>query len=346
MTFDNLTDVEFEEFCYDLLSEMGLQKVDWRKGTGKKTSSADSGRDIECEYCRYDAMLQCSITEKWFVECKHYKSGVPFEKISGAFSWAEAENPDRLIIFASNFLSNSCKDAIKDYIEKRKPNFKVEIWERPFIEKKSSAYPHILSKYNIECRDNFLDSLNPIHIKYMKQTPFNAKKQLFEALAKISPADLIKISGLCLIAYGSISDDFVSFRSIECVNVIKDKINNISKCTSEQFAVQSFVYTALYMLMPHIDITEIDSIILGNEELIQKSIKNKDRIIEKLKQREPDMDTSFFTEEQIIDVMYSKPDDIKNSITDTINLYNSFCDNVLTYLLEHDYSEIIENEEA
>lgn len=346
MTFDNLTDVEFEEFCYDLLNEMGLQKVDWRKGTGKKTSSADSGRDIECEYCRYDAMLQRNITEKWFVECKHYKSGVPFEKLSGAFSWAEAENPDRLIIFVSNFLSNSCKDAIKCYIDKRKPNFKVEIWERLFLEKKANAYPPLLSKHKIEGRDNFLDCLNPIHVKYMKQTPYNSKEQLFWSLEKISSADLIKISGLCLIAYGITSNDFVSFRSINCVNVIKDKINAVAKCISEQFAVQSFVYTALFMLIPHIDITKIDSIILGNEELVQKSIKNKDKIIEGLKQRDPNMDTSFITEEQIIDMMYSKPDDIKNSIADTINLYNSFCDNVLAYLLEHDYSEIIENEEA
>lgn len=346
MTFDNLTDVEFEEFCYDLLNEMGLQKIDWRKGTGKKTSSADSGRDIECEYCRYDAMLQRNITEKWFVECKHYISGVPFEKLSGAFSWAEAENPDRLIIFVSNFLSNGCKDAIKNYICNHKPKFKIEVWERPFIEKKASAYPHILSKYNIECRDKFLDCLNPIHIKYMKQTPYNVKEQLFEALEKISPADLIKISGLCLIAYGSTTNDFVSFRSIECINAIKDKINGVSKCVSEQFAVQSFVYTALFMLMPNIDTTEIDSIILGNEELVQNSIKNKDEIIEGLKQRDPDMDTSFITEEQIIDLLYRKPNDIRKSINETVNLYNSFCDNVLAYLLEHDYSEIIKNEEA
>ena len=80
--------------------------------------------------------------------------------------------------------------------------------------------------------------------------------------------------------------------------------------------------------------------------LVQNSIKNKDKIIEGLKQRDPDMDTSFITEEQIVDLLYRKPDDIRNSINETVNLYNSFCDNVLAYLLEHDYSEIIENEEA
>lgn len=346
MTFDNLTDVEFEEFCYDLLNEMGLQKVDWRKGTGKKTSSADSGRDIECEYCRYDAMLQRNITEKWFVECKHYISGVPFDKLSGAFSWAEAENPDRLIIFVSNFLSNGCKDAIKNYIRNNKPKFKIEIWERPFIEKKASAYPHTLNKHSIECRDNLFDSFNPIHIKYMKQTPFNIRSQLFSAFEKMPPSNLIEICELCLLEYGSTIEDIQGLRSVDCVNIIKNKINNVARCTSEQFAVQSFVCTALFMLVPHIDITKINSIIANNESLVQSSIKNKDKIIEKMKLKNPDMDTSFITEEQLVKLLYKSPDDIKNSIVNYSNLYNSFCDNILAYLLEHDYSEIIENEEA
>lgn len=344
--FDNLNDVEFEEFCYDLLNEMGLQKVDWRKGTGKKTSSADSGRDIECEYFRYDAMLQRNVTEKWFVECKHYKSGIPFDKLSGAFAWAEAENPDRLIIFASNFLSNGCKDAIKNYISNNKPKFKIEIWERPFIEKKASAYPHILNKYDIECRDSFLDCFNPIHIRYMKQMPFNIRQQLFSAFEKMPSTDLVEICELCLLEYGSTLEDLKALQTFECVNIIKNKINDVAKCASEQFAVQSFVSIALCMLIPHIDLTKVDSIILGNEALVQNSIIQKNKILERLEHKHPGSDTSFFTEEQIVDLLYRSPDDIKKDITDKVYLYNSFCENILGYLLEHDYSEIIKNKEA
>jgi len=76
MTFDNLTDVEFEELCYDFLYELGMQDVSWRKGTGKSSSPADNGRDIECDYCRYDSMFQRIEKEHWFVECKRGRSGI------------------------------------------------------------------------------------------------------------------------------------------------------------------------------------------------------------------------------------------------------------------------------
>ena len=33
--FDQLTATDFEEFCFDLLAEVGFINVDWRKGTPK-----------------------------------------------------------------------------------------------------------------------------------------------------------------------------------------------------------------------------------------------------------------------------------------------------------------------
>ena len=46
-SFDHLDPTTFEQFCYDLLVEMGFSNVTWRKGTGLETSPADQGRDIE-----------------------------------------------------------------------------------------------------------------------------------------------------------------------------------------------------------------------------------------------------------------------------------------------------------
>src|SRR3954471_7455262 len=37
---------DFEEFCHDLLIELGFVNVDWRKGTPKRASSSDRGRDL------------------------------------------------------------------------------------------------------------------------------------------------------------------------------------------------------------------------------------------------------------------------------------------------------------
>jgi hypothetical protein len=46
ISFANLDETDFEEFCYDLLFQLGFVNVDWRKGTPKKASPSDRGRDI------------------------------------------------------------------------------------------------------------------------------------------------------------------------------------------------------------------------------------------------------------------------------------------------------------
>lgn len=108
-SFDHLNETEFEQFCYDLLGELQFTNIDWRKGTGLSTSPSDRGRDIQCQHVQKDVDGR-TYFETWFVECKHYLQGVPPEKIQGALAWATSERPDRLLIIASNFLSNATKD--------------------------------------------------------------------------------------------------------------------------------------------------------------------------------------------------------------------------------------------
>jgi hypothetical protein len=68
-SLDHLTDVEFEQFCYDLLREMGFVNLDWRKGTGLDASPSDQGRDIVCDLVVED-VDRTKILEQWFVQCK------------------------------------------------------------------------------------------------------------------------------------------------------------------------------------------------------------------------------------------------------------------------------------
>lgn len=110
-SIDHLTETEFEEFCFDLLHAMGASRMNWRKGTGRNFSPADQGRDIECYFERKD--VDGKTAERWFVECKHYKQGVPAEKLQGLLAWAIAERPDVVLIIASNFLSNPAKNSLE-----------------------------------------------------------------------------------------------------------------------------------------------------------------------------------------------------------------------------------------
>ena len=147
-SLNHLTDTEFEQFCYDLLSEMKFINLNWRKGTGLSSSPADHGRDIECQHTQDDVDGQVYL-ETWFVECKHYQQGVPPDKIQGALAWASAERPDKLLIIASNFLSNPTKDHLESYVRNNRPTFRIKYWEKPDLERLSRGKIELLRKYKI-----------------------------------------------------------------------------------------------------------------------------------------------------------------------------------------------------
>jgi hypothetical protein len=149
ISFGDLDDVQFEEFCFDLLQELGFINLDWRKGTGKASSPADRGRDIEAHWEREEADGSKHF-EKWFVDCKHYEQGVPPDKLQGLLTWAEAERPDYALVMASNFLSNPAKDYVRQYQENRKPPFKIRYWERPALQRLAEGRDALLSKYLVQ----------------------------------------------------------------------------------------------------------------------------------------------------------------------------------------------------
>lgn len=124
ISFNNLSPTEFEEFCFDLLQKLGFFNIDWRKGTGLKTSPADRGRDIvfQREYPDVDGT---KYFETWFAECKHYTKGLPPKELQNLLSWGNAERPEGVIIIVSNFLSNSAKDYLENYRKNNKPAYKI-----------------------------------------------------------------------------------------------------------------------------------------------------------------------------------------------------------------------------
>ena len=77
-----------------------VNKLDWRKGTPKKASPADRGRDIVARVERTDPDGSKHV-ETWFVDCKHYDSGVPPEALQGLLAWSQAERPEVALVIAS-----------------------------------------------------------------------------------------------------------------------------------------------------------------------------------------------------------------------------------------------------
>jgi hypothetical protein len=132
--FDRLDSTEFEEFCFEMLRDIGFVNVEWRKGTGFNVSPADRGRDIEAKF-RVTDIDETERFETWFVDCKHHKRGVPPDKLQSILTWAWAERPDVVLIVASNSLANSARDYLKRYEENIRPPFRIKYWERPQLKR-------------------------------------------------------------------------------------------------------------------------------------------------------------------------------------------------------------------
>jgi len=185
-SLDHLDSVEFEEFCYDLLDELGFVNINWRKGTGLNASPSDQGRDIECQLLRTDIDEQ-SYFEKWFVECKHYQRGVPSNAVQSILSAAEAEVPEVALIIVSNFLSNPTKNQLDSYKRNRSPRFRIKIWEKPDLKKLTIGKFQLLRKYKIVSQIPLLSILHPAHVMYMKGARVNTLDYLFGILDKLTP---------------------------------------------------------------------------------------------------------------------------------------------------------------
>ncbi|WP_062354282.1 pentapeptide repeat-containing protein [Herbidospora yilanensis] len=131
----DLTPVEFEEFCVDLLGFMGF-KVDWRKGSNTSASTADGGVDIIAIYPREDPDGSL-YEERWFVECKHSTlraiSKLEVEKLHLA-SKGRDEKAHVLLFMTSGALGNSAKDYIATLRRSEQP-LRILYWERKHLEK-------------------------------------------------------------------------------------------------------------------------------------------------------------------------------------------------------------------
>jgi hypothetical protein len=148
LIFKHLTDTQFEAFTFDLLHELKFVNIDWRKGTPKKTSPADSGRDIVAQQILRD-VDDATTLDTWFVDCKHFKRAVPPIELQNLLTWAEAERPNVALFVVSGYLSNPSKDYLEAYKRNNRPPFKIKYWELPQLERMTKKKVTLLQKHGV-----------------------------------------------------------------------------------------------------------------------------------------------------------------------------------------------------
>ncbi|MGY3553401.1 restriction endonuclease [Williamsia sp. R60] len=147
--FDGLSPTDFEDFCFDLMSAVGFQNVDWRKGTPTPSSPADQGRDIVAEHAHAD-VDGFGYTQRWFVDCKHYTSkGVPPDALTSTMAWAESERPDVVLFVLSGFLTNGAKNWLQNYESNNNPRFRIRYWELPQLRNLLANHQDVAFKHNV-----------------------------------------------------------------------------------------------------------------------------------------------------------------------------------------------------
>ncbi|PZG28663.1 hypothetical protein C1I98_32670 [Spongiactinospora gelatinilytica] len=127
-TFSDLDDAEFENFCQDLLSRLGFQYINWRKGAIRGVNAGDDGRDIEALYPRVDPDGNIFF-ERWFIECKHHAKAVSAGHLNDLLGAAQANGVDVALFMVSGYLSNSAKNRLEQYNRSNRPAFRIKYWE-------------------------------------------------------------------------------------------------------------------------------------------------------------------------------------------------------------------------
>ena len=322
-SLNHLDETEFENFCYDLLKELGFVNINWRKGTGLPSSPSDGGRDIECQLLR-EEIDGSKYLEYWFIECKHYQKGVPPEKIQATLSWANAGRPDKLLIITSNFLSNRAKDYLSDYIKNNRPHFKILYWEQPDLGTLSANKPSLLNKYKIARNPYLYSILHPIHMQYLRSTDFNSIGYLLNCLDHLDyyKRDLILAPVYIAIINPSSPNKiykgaYEAFKK-KCHEIIALKVIDERVLTN---AIVSITLQHCFSKCGSVAVEEMIDVVQTFARVLQKELEAKGE------------DFSKVTEQLGEDAQRK----VKESIALNYDIYKYFCENILAILLLEQY---------
>jgi hypothetical protein len=360
-SLDHLDETTFEEFCFDLLGELGFVNRNWRKGTGYPSSPSDSGRDIECDCVVKDPLGKVRL-ERWFVEAKHSRKGVPPEKLQGILAWASAERPHHVLIIASNFLSNPAKDFLESYKRKNNPPFRIEYWERTNLEDATAGKSRLLRKYDISGQFPFLSIMHPAHLVYLKRTTFNSLDYFFTVLDVLDPQKREEVLSWgyhaiinprrrpAVTGNEKLGDLYIDEISYEA---FRDKCYEKAKAFDQFLLVYALVNFILQSQLSVGDLTAIDELVERHNSTIAY-FQNLIREIEADDEDKPNL-RLFLEIERDIDVKrgYSIPEeDRRERFESTVKkfiesrdaapertrrnyaLYEYFCENVVAELLK------------
>jgi restriction endonuclease len=330
LTFDHLSPAEFEEFTYDLLQQFKFTNLSWRKGTGKSGASADQGRDLEADFHRID-FDSTEHFEKYFIQCKHYKEGVPPSKLQDALAWALAERPSVLLFVVSNALSNSAKQFIADYEKNNRPPFRVKQWERKELEGLLASKPALVTKYRLgSIQPDTV--IHPAHLIYISRPILNTVEQMLTILDSVEEQ---KRDNIFIMTYDAIINpryrqpihrrETINDLLIDSVDyqAFRAKCLTLSKEIGSSFLVRAIITDALEWAAHLGNPMDVDRRIALHQDLIEN--------LEKKRAGEEDPERRYEIQ-GLLDITRKQSSTVRDRQMKSENDYNFLCETILPRL--------------
>lgn len=329
LNFEHFTPTQFEEFSYELLQELGFVNLNWRKGTATNASPADRGRDIECQFKARSVIDGQEHLETWYVDCKHYKVGVPPDALQTTLSWADAENPDVVLFVCSGYLSNGSKDNLKQ--QQAFKRYRIKYWENKDLEKLvlNGGRTRLANKYGLLKSAN-AHLLHPAHLYFATQPRLYSEKEFFKILRRI-PRDLrIGVVRMAFMSHFGFETRPPRFRteSLSDITVTEMTVESLQEQFDEYpYDKRSLLHSILMQCL----MWKFHGADYSNHDFIEANIKGT---IESLRSSRPESRLSKDELDQMATSMEKHLQNLPQSYEDGYRDYVDFCVTVLTPLID------------
>jgi len=232
LDWDKITDQDFEELCYEILSIEGFVNIKWLGRGG-----GDRGRDILCSKAE-PALGNLRLQTTYLVQCKKWVARPPTPSdLNNAIAWADAQNPHVFLIMVSHTLSADTHDWVSQ-IQKKKPYQILTFEEKDF--------------------ELFLEKNLDLHKKYFERKEnrafFEPKKNEIQnsvimCLVDKSEKGIERISKEIGQPVSKIEPILAVLQSKGAVTCSKDKKNQRMKACSLNSNLAAFKYIASNLLL-------------------------------------------------------------------------------------------------
>ncbi|NCI19926.1 hypothetical protein EJM73_08435 [Clostridium botulinum] len=198
---------------------------------------------------------------------------------------------------------------------------------------------------NVVCsktiKDAIIDYMNPYHIQYIKEFPFNSLHRLFESLNNLEEDKLNAIIEIASIYYiKNINGNLIKDKN-KLLKQIERKCIEIAQNTSQFIAINAFVSVVANGLLHLGNPLSVNEKILEQKSFLENIKYNEKEIIERVKEKHKNSKEEIKKEnvENIYNMLEQGLKNMKQSQKERLDLYNYFCNNVIKDLLEENYFE-------